>query len=290
MKCEDIRQSLSAQLDGEEGRIAVDVVDAHLAGCAAWQQWFSRVSALGRDLKVHAAGQQLTPSTNAHLAAARVLDAAGDLPQLTGGLRARQLPFTIARVTVGVLAAVYIIWAGLLLFGADPGIPSPGEVPATAPYAAAEDPQLARFVIDAATVRCALGVGLAWACYRPRAAGHILPIFLVMWAFGAGFATRDVVLGAISDAVDVTALIAGLVVHLLAAVGLVVLMFSRLHTGSPLGQSLRILGARPATFSPADLHRNSSFRPGDRPSERPSDKPGGELGEELGDQPSGQQQ
>lgn len=159
MECEGIRAALSARLDGEEAALPEDVVDAHLDGCEECQRWYSTVTALGRQLRMTAPPEP-APQTTGSDAAARVLDAAESIPNVTGTLRARQLPLVISRIALAFVAAVYVGWAAVLLFGSTLGLASTPEASgAAAPYGAAEDPVLARFVIDAATSRFALGAG-----------------------------------------------------------------------------------------------------------------------------------
>lgn len=263
MECEKIRAALSARLDGEDSSLPEEIMDAHLEGCEACQRWYATVTALGRQLRMNPAPQP-APSMAGQEAAARVLGAAESFPQVTGNLRARQFPLVIARILLAVLAVVYVGWAAVLLFGSTLGLAGgPDPAGASAPYGASDDPVLARFVIDAATARFALGAGLAWACFRPRSAGALLPVYLGMWAFGAGFATRDVVLGLIEYSSDLPALLGSLLVHLLAVIALLVCWLARINAVTPLKQSWRWLTARPMNFSTTDLERNSTYRPGD---------------------------
>ncbi|QFQ02879.1 hypothetical protein CUROG_07650 [Corynebacterium urogenitale] len=263
MECEGIRAALSARLDGEEAALPEDVVDAHLDGCEECQRWYSTVTALGRQLRMTAPPEP-APQTTGSDAAARVLDAAESIPNVTGTLRARQLPLVISRIALAFVAAVYVGWAAVLLFGSTLGLASTPEASgAAAPYGAAEDPVLARFVIDAATSRFALGAGLAWAAYRPRAAGAMLPVYLGVWAFGAGFATRDIVMGLVEYSSELPIVLGTLLVHLVAVIALVTCWLARIHAVTPLRQSWRWLTARPMNFSAVDVERHSTFRPGD---------------------------
>ncbi|MBC2682028.1 hypothetical protein GSS87_06420 [Corynebacterium sp. 4HC-13] len=263
MDCEKIRAALSARLDGENSTLPDELVDAHLEGCEDCQRWYATVTALGRQLRMTSA-PPCAPSIAGQEAAARVLGAAESFPQVTGNLRARQLPLLVSRILLAVLATVYIGWAAVLLFGSTVGVAG-GSNPAaaSAPYGASSDPMLARFVIDAATARFALGAGLAWACFRPRSAGALLPVYLGMWAFGAGFATRDVVLGLIEYSSDLPSLLGSLFIHLLAVIALLGCWLARINAVTPLRQSWRWLTARPMNFSATDVQRNSTYRPGD---------------------------
>lgn len=275
MRCEDIRAALSARLDGEESDLPEEVVDAHLAGCADCQRWYATVTALGRELRINRA-PMLEPGVDSDAAAQRVMSAVDSLPQVTSTLRARQMPLLVSRLVLAGLAAVYVVWAALALFGAPLGIAGPDiagsgaslSTPAGAGAAGgsivgAEDPVRTRLIIDAATTRFALGAGLAWASFRPRAASAMLPVYLAMWAFGAGFATRDIVMGLISSAEELPAIVGSLAIHLVAVGALVTCWLARLHAVAPLSQSLRWLGAKPMSFSATDVDRFSTYRPGD---------------------------
>lgn len=243
MDCQQVRAALSARLDGESADLPDDVVDAHVSGCDECRRWYSTVAALGRELTIGVAGERPDPpvSGGSELAAKVIARAASS----TDSLRRRQYPLLFARLTLVVLAVVYFGWACVLLFGTP------------------LDDELARFIFDAATVRFALGVGLLWAALRPKAATAVLPIYLALWAFGAGFATRDIVLG-LSGQQTSGGSWGTLVLNLAAVIALLVCWLGRHHMFTPLSQSWRTATAQPIRFSSADLIRNSTYRAGDR--------------------------
>lgn len=264
MNCDDVRTALSARLDGETPTLPDDVVDAHLAGCEECQRWFSTVSSLGRQLKFNLAPEP-QPSRDADEAAARVLDATVDFPQVASTMRARSLPLTLSRVVLAGLAVAFLVWAGVLLFGSTLGASLPtgtGSLP-TVDTSDTQDAAIARLVMDAATTRFALGIGLAWAAWKPRVAGALLPIYLAMWAFGAGIATRDIVMGLVETSVDVPSVLGTLALHLVAVIALITCWLARVHTVTPLRQYWRWLTAQPVSFSRLDVETNSTFRAGD---------------------------
>ena len=82
-----------------------------------------------------------------------------------------------------------------------------------------------------------------------------------MWAFGLGFATREIVLGLIGENGNLNALWL-LFVHLFAVVALIVVWAGRQNVFMPLKQSLRALMAQPVTFSPSDARRHSTYEVG----------------------------
>jgi predicted anti-sigma-YlaC factor YlaD len=270
VECEDVRAALSARLDGEPAPPGTDedAVDAHLAACDDCQAWYASVSALNRRLRIggldgpvgRASGDgdgDAAGAADARSLAERMVELADSTPQLSHGLRNRSLPLVVARIVLVVLAVLYVAWAVALLVGAT----GDGASAATGSGGAvgnAGDPDLARMSVDAATVRFALAAGLVLGAVRPRWASGLLPVFVALWGFGAGFSTRDLVLGYLD-----TGAVLGLLLHLAASVTLCVVWLARHHAVNPLRQSLRGLGARPVAYSPSDAVRNSTWRPGD---------------------------
>ena len=88
-------------------------------------------------------------------------------------------------------------------------------------------------------------------------------MYLATWAFGAGIATRDVVMGLVGPTVELPAVVGSLVLHLIAVVALITCWLARLHAVTPLKQYWRLLTAQPMSFSVSDVERHSTFRPGD---------------------------
>lgn len=274
MDCADVRAALSARLDGEDSPIPEEIVDAHVAECEDCQAWYAQVTALGRSLRLSVDPPQ--PGAGAGMDMAKlVLDAAEDIPEVGGDLRRRQFPLLFSRIVLATLAVVYFVWAGVLLAGSTVGIGDSSsflDANSTANGAldSAQDPLLARFMIDAAVSRFALGAGLAWAAWAPRAAGGLLPVYLGMWAFGGGMATRDIVMGLVGGEELQVNLLWTLLAHLLAVVALVMCWLSHHHAVRPLRESWRMLTAKPMNFSAVDAEENSSFWPGDHGNDHPS--------------------
>ncbi|KAB1504095.1 hypothetical protein F7230_03095 [Corynebacterium sp. 320] len=236
MDCQDVRAALSARLDGEPTSAPDDVVDAHLDACRECQSWYATVTALGRDLYIGVAGQQDEPQQSGEALADQLL-ATHAVP--TGSFRSRQYPLLIARIVLVLLAVVNIGWAGTLLFGQVAG-------------PVVENPEFARYVFDAATYRFALAVGLLCAGVRPAMASSMLPIYLALWAFGAGFATRNLVFGLAPEDSGANPLW-GLALNLAAVVALVVCWLGRHHLFTPLSQSWKTATAQPLSFSNSDI-------------------------------------
>lgn len=267
MECAEVRAALSARLDGEDAAVPGEIVDAHVAQCEECQAWYAQATAIGRDLRLRANPPAPTQGAGADLAA-KVLQVAAELPEVGGDIRRRQLPLLGARIALAVLAVVYFLWAILLFAGSTAGTADPAQLyeairPGEGPQAGAADPELAKYMIDAAISRFALGAGLAWASWAPRAAGGLLPIYLGMWAFGGGFATRDIVMGLTGGTGVDPELLGSLAIHLAAVIALGTCWLSRHHTIRPLRDSWHVLSAKPMNFSAVDAEAHSRYYPGD---------------------------
>ena len=158
---------MSARLDGETAELSDDLVDAHLAACEDCQRWYSTVTALGRRMNVSATPTEGEPATepgDEQKAAllAQVLEQADRNPQISGGLRRRQLPLLFGRSALVIVALVYVVWGLSMLFGS--------------PLGDDADSSQLRLVSDAATMRFALAGGLLWAAWRPKAALSLIHI------------------------------------------------------------------------------------------------------------------
>ncbi|MFE3223590.1 zf-HC2 domain-containing protein [Nocardia sp. NPDC059228] len=53
MRCETIRETLSARIDGEQEPIAAESTDRHLDACADCRSWYRRAESLRRTLTAH---------------------------------------------------------------------------------------------------------------------------------------------------------------------------------------------------------------------------------------------
>ncbi|WP_442790559.1 zf-HC2 domain-containing protein [Nocardia sp. NBC_01329] len=53
MKCETVREALSARIDGEDELISVDITDRHLSVCPACDDWYQRAEALHHAMILH---------------------------------------------------------------------------------------------------------------------------------------------------------------------------------------------------------------------------------------------
>ncbi|WP_420099617.1 zf-HC2 domain-containing protein [Corynebacterium sp.] len=264
-----VRAALSARLDGENAPSDVDddMIDTHLSACADCREWFAAASDLNRRLRMSVAPVTGGSGGAGGAGGARALAesmarVADETPQLSHRLRNRSLPLVLSRIALVAVAVCYVVWSLLLLTGAAGGGAEAVDGGPGGAVGNAGDPDVASLSVDAAAVRLALAAGLLWGAARPRSAPGLFPVFLALWGFGAGFATRDIVLGFLDGGMDLT-LIAGLLLHLAACAALVSVWLSRNHAVTPLRQSLRGLSARPVRYSPDDVEEHSSWRPGD---------------------------
>lgn len=264
MNCDEARAALSARLDGEPEPAGTDpdAVDAHLDACDDCRAWFAAAADLNRRLRMGVAGSDVDGPGDAGALARQMAELAEKSPELSQRLRSRSLPFALCRVLMLVLALAYVVWAVILLVSST-DVPGPADFSSPTGGAGGEvansgDPDLARLTVDGATVRLALAAGLIWGAWRPRAAPGLLPVFLALWGFGAGFSTRDLILGYLDCAT-----VAGLLLYLASCVAVVGVWLARHHAVSPLRDSLRGLGARPVSYSAGDAAQNSTWRPGD---------------------------
>lgn len=145
MECDRVREAISACIDGEDSTVPADVIEAHLAECAACRDWQQRAHAVTRRARVGGPflDHDLTPAV---LAA---------IPPAPARRRRRLTQRTaLAAVAIGQLA----ITVPLLILGHDhdAGVHAAHEL-------GSFDLALAiAFAVGA--IRPALSAGLAWPC------------------------------------------------------------------------------------------------------------------------------
>jgi len=169
MRCDTIREAISARLDGEAAGLEDDTIDAHLAGCAACVAWSDELSALHRMVRVREAEP--------------VPDLTGEIlgSQPTPVRRAwRSEVISPARWALFVVALTQLVLAApALLLGEDSG--------ATV--------HVAR---ELGTFDLALAVGLLVAAWQPARAWGLLPVVAALALVMASTAVIDVVRGTAS--------------------------------------------------------------------------------------------
>jgi predicted anti-sigma-YlaC factor YlaD len=188
MRCDAIREALSARLDGEAPELGDAAVDAHLDTCPACVAWSEEVGVLHRMIRVREA-EAVPDLTTA------ILDAAPGRRAARRTLRSE--PISVARWALFVVALTQLVLAGpALLLGEGSG--------ATVHVAR----ELGAFDV-------ALAVGLLLAAWQPARAWGLLPVVAALALVLGGTAILDVVRG--------TATSVGEVHHLLDLAGVVML-------------------------------------------------------------------
>jgi predicted anti-sigma-YlaC factor YlaD len=197
MTCENVRESLSAALDGEAGPVPADDVAAHLAGCVACRAWADGAARVTRAVRLRAV--DVPDLTERIMAAAR---AAGSLPGAAGRRpaprpvltpgrwRGREGVRAAPRWTLGGLAVVQLLLAVPDLLGA-----------------LGHDAHAGR---EVAAFDIALAVGLiVVACY-PEHAPVFAPVVFTLALCLASASALDILQGIVSpDRVAVHALAVG---------------------------------------------------------------------------------
>jgi len=146
--CEQVREAISAKLDGELESLPLAIVDGHLAECAKCRAWTLDVERLQRVARVSAA-PAMSDDTARFVAAVQA--------DTTTRARGRRWILPTRLGLIAVAAGQLVMAAPALLFGHDSWAPE---------HVAHE---LGAFSV-------ALALGLVWAAYRPRLANGMVPI------------------------------------------------------------------------------------------------------------------
>ena len=169
MRCDAIREALSARLDGESTDLDDDAVDAHVDTCRACAAWSEELHLLHRMVRVREA--EPVPDLTA-----AILGAGREAP--VGARRApRTEPVSVARWALFVVALTQLVLAGpALLLGEGSG--------ATVHVAR----ELGSFDV-------ALSIGLLLAAWQPARAWGLFPVMAALALVMGGTAILDVVRG-----------------------------------------------------------------------------------------------
>jgi predicted anti-sigma-YlaC factor YlaD len=170
--CLTCRESLSARLDGEAEPAPADQVDAHLAECGACRAWQHRCEELNRTLRVRPA----VPVPD--LGEVILADAPSIEPAQGWWVRGALVCVAVAQVTLALSQLVGM-----------------GNTATHVAHDAA--PPIASHLFNESTAwNLALGIGMLWAAFRPRAASGLVPVLtgfvVVLFAYSA----HDLVTGA----------------------------------------------------------------------------------------------
>ena len=208
MRCDTIREALSARIDGEDPGLGDQVLDEHLAACSACAGWADDLSTLHRIVRVREA--EPVPDLSAAILAG------------TPAVRAPRAPWgeriSGPRWALFVVALTQLVLAApAVLLGQDPG---------TTVHAARE---LGAFDV-------ALAIGLLVAAWQPARAWGLLPVVTALALVLGGTAVLDVVRGTTAGLSEVH--------HLLDLAGVAFLwLVARDARSVPGGSSTRHLAA-----------------------------------------------
>ena len=145
MECDLAREAISARIDGEDPGLPDDVLDVHLAGCAACQSWQQR--AYGVTRRTRLGGSFLDHDLSPQVLAA--------FPPAARGLRR----LLVQRAGLAALAVAQLaITVPLLIFGHD------HDAGAHAAHELGSFDLALAIAFAVGAIRPALSAGLAWPC------------------------------------------------------------------------------------------------------------------------------
>ena len=172
VECLTCRESLSARLDGETEPVPAPQVDAHLAECGACRAWLRCAEDLNRLLRVRPA-VPVPDLGDAILADAPVLE-----PAQGWGIRGALVCVAVAQVALGLSQLV--------------------GVGTTAMHVEHDDgPAVAGHLFNESTAwNLALGIGMLWAAFRPRATTGLVPMLAGFLVVLFAYSTHDLLTGA----------------------------------------------------------------------------------------------
>lgn len=148
MTCEEVREQVSARLDGETTAVADSLIDAHLATCAECHVFAERAVVLHRRMRLLEAPR--VGDVSAGVAAAIDADA--------HSRRRLWRSWQLTRATLGGIGAAQLLLAvPVLLFGHDEQAPT-------------------HVAHEVGSFALAIAIGMLLAAWRPRLSAGMLPI------------------------------------------------------------------------------------------------------------------
>ncbi|MFU8876278.1 zf-HC2 domain-containing protein [Micromonospora sp. SL4-19] len=166
--CEEVREALSARLDGEDPQALAAALTAHTASCPGCRSWLAGAERVTRLARLRVVD---VPDLTAPVLAAVGADGAATRHGEAATVRARR---QVLRVAVAV-AAVAQLAIALPILLAGLGVEA--------------DPHTSR---EMASFDAALAVGFALAAWRPERARAFLPVALVLAVCLAGTSVVDI--------------------------------------------------------------------------------------------------
>lgn len=179
MGCEQIREALSARLDGEDDPAERATVDAHLAGCpgcTTWLQAAAAIAALAQTQVGAVAARLPEEGIKALLAAAP-------------GRRRRALVARGLRLALGVVGVVQLLLGVVQVTAIGAGLTGHAHTDPTSAVASGH------LWHESAAWNIAVGAGFAWIAWRRSRPAGILPILTVFVAVLALLTANDAVVG-----------------------------------------------------------------------------------------------
>ncbi|WP_291313509.1 zf-HC2 domain-containing protein [Corynebacterium sp. UBA2622] len=185
---EEVQAALSARMDGETAGLDDAVVDAHLEQCGECRAYWDRLLSLSRNLSFVEVGGGMAPPPDL----SEVI-LAGVESEWRRFARRRSAALAVGRLTLGILAVMWAVWAVRLV------VTTGGMVPVDVPAASGgvggtDSSDLAGLLISAAAVRFGVALALALAAWKPGQIPGILLVVGTMFTFTLGFAVRDMIL------------------------------------------------------------------------------------------------
>lgn len=227
--CENIRELLSAYLDGEADLAETALVQRHLDTCAGCRSWRALAETLTRTVR-------LTPVATGPDLAARIVPAYRPrrIDVLRGPLGRRVR--AIARIALAAVCLIQVVISVLTLAGRD------------AMGADHAMPGMAHLDHESAAWNVAVVAGLAWVALRPRKGVGVLPL---LGAFVLVLSSL-----CISDLIDGEVGFGRVALHLPVMIGLILsLIVVALHSGPMLPPGFTRRGTTAAstlTATPAE--------------------------------------
>lgn len=179
MRCDQVREGISALLDGEDPGIQPAALEQHLQSCPGCRRWQQEAARITRIARIRPAGHAAAPDL-----ASRIVPRSPRARGLFPLLRVALLLVAVLQLTVGII-----------------GLPPP-----LAGHAIHAHPALGGMHLpgmaghlgnEAAAFNIAIGIALAWIAAHPHRAGGPLPLLLAFVIILTGLEALDLAAGRI---------------------------------------------------------------------------------------------
>lgn len=156
--CDDVRESLSAELDAEQGVLSPETTAAHLSECAGCRNWVSQLEVMRRSTRLQQV--EMVPDLTETI--------------LLSASTPRRVAYQMLRVGLAAVAVAELAAARNEIF------------PSAAPH------DLVHVSRHAGTLALGLAVGLLYVAWRPFRAAALLPVMTVVAVVTTVVAVLDV--------------------------------------------------------------------------------------------------